>query len=263
MPPVAGRLKILNLWVDPVDMRRALNRVVRFVESGDRPHAIFAVNPEKNYSVPKNPALLEAFRTADLLIPDGIGVVMAARILHGAALSRVPGVELMEEICRLSERRGYRVFLYGAKKEVSARAAEVLRARYPRLRIAGRANGYVPESGMSQLVEAINVSGAQILFLALGSPRQEKWFADHGAKLKNVRVVQGIGGTLDVIAGSVRRAPAVWCRFSVEWLYRLLSDPRRIGRQWALPLFALHTVLARLGLHGDRGHQGPAGQESA
>ncbi|MGB5198097.1 MAG: WecB/TagA/CpsF family glycosyltransferase [Candidatus Deferrimicrobium sp.] len=263
MPPVAGRLKILNLWVDPVDMRRALNRVVRFVENGDRPHAVFAVNPEKNYSVPKNPALLEAFRTADLLIPDGIGVVMAARILHGAALSRVPGVELMEEICRLSERRGYRIFLYGAKKEVNAMAAKVLRSRYPRLQIAGRANGYVPDSGMPQLVEAINASGAQILFLALGSPRQEKWFANYGARLKTVRVVQGIGGTLDVIAGSVRRAPAIWCRFSAEWLYRLLSDPRRIGRQKALPLFALHTLLARLGLHGSPRHRGPAGQEPA
>lgn len=252
MPPVAGRLKILNLWVDPVDMQGALNRVVRFVESGNRPHAIFAVNPEKNYSVPKHPALLEIFRGADLLIPDGIGVVMAARILYGAKLSRVPGVELMEEICKLSEARGYGIFLYGALEKVNARAAEVLCERYPSLRIAGRVNGYLPKEEMSRVVETINASGAQVLFLAMGSPRQEQWFAAQRHRLTTVRVVQGIGGTLDVLAGTVRRAPAAWCRYSAEWLYRLLSEPGRIGRQRVLPLFAAQVFAAKLRLlaHG-------------
>jgi N-acetylglucosaminyldiphosphoundecaprenol N-acetyl-beta-D-mannosaminyltransferase len=246
MPSFPGRLKILNLWVDPVTMGQALDRVVAFVEKGDRPHAIFAVNPEKNYSVPKDPMLFESFRSADLLIPDGIGVVMAARFLHHANLSRVPGVELMEKICRLSAERGYRVFLYGANEEVSRRAGEVLQERYPGLRLVGRANGYLRDDEMSGLVERINASGAQILFLALGSPRQEQWYVKHRETLKTVRVCQGTGGTLDVIAGRVQRAPEIWCRCGAEWLYRLLSEPKRIRRQRVYPIFAAQVFLAKL-----------------
>lgn len=242
----AERLKILNLWVDPVTMDRALDRVESFVENGSRPHAVFAVNPEKNFSVPDDPALHDIFRDADLLIPDGIGVVLAARLLYGARLKRVPGVELMENICQLSASRGYGIFLYGARESVNARSASILQERYPGLQVVGRSSGYVTEAEMPALIDRINASGARILFLALGSPRQEKWFARHGASLENVRVCQGIGGTLDTIAGTVKRAPVVWCRLNAEWLYRLVKEPRRIGRQRVLPLFAwrvFRTVL--------------------
>jgi len=248
--PVAGRLKILDIWVDPVDMNLALKRVVEFVEQGARPHSVFAVNPEKNFSVPKDLDLYKHFRNADLLIPDGIGIVVAARILHGTRLSRVPGVELMGNICNLAARKGYKVFLYGAKEEVSRIAAEKLSERYPALTIAGRASGYVREEEMPALVESINNSGAEILFLALGSPKQEKWFATYGPSLTTVRVCQGIGGTLDTIAGNVKRAPEIWCRWNLEWLYRLLSDPRRLKRQKDLPVFASKVLLAKIGWGG-------------
>lgn len=240
------RLPILTLWVDPVDMEEALVRVTRFVEEGDRPHSVFAVNPEKTFSVPKDPLLHEMFQKADLLVPDGIGVVLAARILHGKQLSRVPGVELMENICALAARRGYRVFLYGAREEVSCRAAEVLAQRFPGLRIAGRSNGYVAPEDMPSLIRRINESRAAILFLALGSPKQERWLATYGARLETVRVVQGIGGTLDTIAGTVKRAPAGWQRVGLEWLYRLLREPRRIRRQRVLPLFAARVLLEKI-----------------
>jgi len=233
-----NRLKILNVWVDPVDMNGALQRVENFVEQGDRPHSVFAVNPEKNFSVPRDPNLHKVFSEADLLIPDGIGVVMAARILYRVGLSRVPGVEMMDEICRLSARKGYRVFIYGAKEDVSAKAAETLRLRYPSLDIVGRANGYVSPEETPKLIEQINASGAQILFLALGSPRQENWFATYASQLQTVRVCQGIGGTLDTIAGTVKRAPEFWCNMNLEWFYRLISEPKRIARQKVLPVFA-------------------------
>jgi len=232
------RLKILNVWVDPVDMNGALERVVRFVEEGDRPHSVFAVNPEKNFSVPRDPQLHKVFSEADLLIPDGIGVVMAARILYRVRLARVPGVEMMDEICRLSAKKRYKVFIYGAKEDVSAKSAEILQQRYPSLEIVGRANGYVSHEEMPTLIEQINTSGAQVLFLALGSPRQENWYATYANKLHTVRVCQGIGGTLDTIAGTVKRAPHFWCRLNLEWLYRLLAEPKRIGRQRVLPIFA-------------------------
>ena len=114
----------------------------------------------------------------------------------------------------------------------------MLAERFPGLKIAGRANGYVKDEEMPGLIEKINESGAAVLFVALGSPKQEKWFAKYKDKLPHVRVVQGIGGTLDTIGGTVKRAPEFWCRHNLEWLYRLLSEPKRIARQRVLPVFA-------------------------
>jgi len=242
MQCLSDRMKILDVWVDPVGMEQALDRVQSFVDFGTRPHAVFAVNPEKNFSVPQDPVLHDIFRGADLLIPDGIGVVLAARFLHGVRLTRVPGVELMERICRLAARRGYGVFLYGSKEAVNEKASRVLQERYPGLVVAGRCDGYVSERDMPALIDRINASGARILFLALGSPRQEKWFATHAASLAHIRVCQGIGGTLDTIAGTVRRAPRIWCDCNAEWFYRLLKEPSRIKRQRVLPLFALRLI---------------------
>jgi N-acetylglucosaminyldiphosphoundecaprenol N-acetyl-beta-D-mannosaminyltransferase len=240
------RMKVLDLWVDPVDMAMARERVADFVELGSRSHSVFAVNPEKCFSVPRDRELHSSFRQADLLIPDGIGVVLAARLLYGAKLRRVPGVELMEEICCLAAERGYGVFLFGAREEVSAKAAQELINRYPGLRVVGRRNGYVAGDEIDGLVDEINASGAQVLFLALGSPRQEKWLSTYGDRLATVRVCQGIGGTLDTIAGTVKRAPQVWCRFGAEWLYRLLKEPSRLKRQRILPVFVLRVLASKL-----------------
>jgi N-acetylglucosaminyldiphosphoundecaprenol N-acetyl-beta-D-mannosaminyltransferase len=236
------RLNILDIWVDPVDMNEAVACVESFITHGERPHIIFASNPEKNFSFPKNPFLLESFRNADLLIPDGIGVVKAAQILHGVRLTRVPGVELMHNICRLAATRGYRVFVYGAKEQVNSEACDKLRILYPGLQIVGRANGYLEKEEMPYLIEQINKSEAQILFLALGSPTQEKWLAENKEKLETVRVCQGIGGTLDTITGAVKRAPEFWCKCNLEWFYRLVSEPKRIKRQKVLPVFAAKVM---------------------
>lgn len=240
------RLKILNIWVDPVTKDESLHKVRGFLKSGDRPHSIFATNPEKNFSVPKDPLLYETFKEADLLIPDGIGMVLAARILYGARLTRVPGVELMGNICELAAQERKKIFIYGAKEEVNKNAVEKLKRNYPRLDIVGRSNGYVREDEMTDLIDRINKSEAEILFLALGSPMQEKWFSAHKNDLKNVRVCQGIGGTLDTIVGNVKRAPEIWQKCSAEWLYRLISEPRRIMRQKALPLFAIMVLTSKL-----------------
>ncbi len=237
------RLKILDIWVDPVDREQAVDRIRGFLR-GQKPRCVFAANPEKNFLIPKDPYLYDMFKHADLLIPDGIGIVLAARLLHGVTLRRVPGVDLMKDICHLAERESKTIFLYGAKEAVNRAAVCRLQLEFPGLQIVGRSNGYVPESQLPELVRYINDSGAAILFLALGSPRQEKWFASHGHELKHVRVCQGIGGTLDTIAGMVKRAPAIWQHFFLEWLYRLLSNPKRIGRQKVLPIFAWKVLMA-------------------
>jgi len=240
------RYDVLDIWCDAVGMQDVLNHVDQFVTHGQRVHTVFASNPEKNFSVPGDPLLYEMFKNADLLIPDGIGMVMALRLLYGVRVERVPGCELMQRICGLAEQKGYSIYLYGAKEEVSLAASQTLTRMYPNLHIAGRSNGYVPPEKMDELVDDINESGAGILFLALGSPRQEAWISKHSHKLASVRVCQGIGGTLDVLSGNVKRAPKVFCKTGLEWFYRLLSDPRRLKRQKVLPVFLFRILVQRI-----------------
>jgi N-acetylglucosaminyldiphosphoundecaprenol N-acetyl-beta-D-mannosaminyltransferase len=237
-----NRLPILEIWVDPISREEAIERVRVFLRKGDRPHSIFASNPEKNFSVPKDPQLYECYRQADLLLPDGIGMVKAAKLLHGARLVRVPGSEFIFDICRLAQEEDKGVFVYGAKEEVNRKSCKVLAERFPDLKIVGRSNGYMKDDAMPGIIEKINASGAAVLFLGLGSPKQEKWFEKYKSQLKHVRVVQGIGGTLDTIGGTVKRAPGFWCRHNLEWLYRLISEPKRIARQKVLPVFVMKVL---------------------
>jgi N-acetylglucosaminyldiphosphoundecaprenol N-acetyl-beta-D-mannosaminyltransferase len=239
-------LKILNIWVDPVNRKEAIQQVKTFLEKGTRPHVIIAANPEKNFSVPKDAVLYNTFKNADILLPDGIGVVLAARILYGVDLERVPGSEFIFDICDIAEKGSYKVFIYGATEDVNKKAVDELTKRYPDLKIVGRENGYVKESEMLDLINRINASKAEILFLALGSPKQEKWYVAYKNRLHHVRVVQGVGGTLDTIAGTVKRAPDVWCNLRLEWLYRLIKEPKRIKRQKVLPIFAVMVFIAKV-----------------
>ena len=240
------RLKILNIWVDPVDREEAISRVKNFLSEGTKPHAIIASNPEKNFSVPKDAVLYDTFKNADLLLPDGMGIVMAARILYGVGLERVPGSEFIFDICEIAAAASYKVFIYGAAEDVNKKAVDELKNRYPDLNIVGRANGFVKESDMLDLIYRINASKAEILFLALGSPKQEIWYATYKNQLHHVRVVQGVGGTLDTIAGTVKRAPEIWCKLQLEWLYRLIMEPRRIKRQKVLPIFAAMVLITKI-----------------
>ena len=232
------RIEVLGVPIDLVDMQGAIEVVESIIHSKTESRCVLAVNPEKVIALRKDEWLLDFFRKASLLIPDGIGVVWASRKLSGVKVGRVPGADLMQNLCVLAAEKGYRVFFYGATEDVSAGAVDILRERYPGLKIVGRRNGYVISEEMDNLVDEINVSRAQILFIALGSPRQEKWIAQYGERL-HVKLIQGIGGTLNTITGHVQRAPVVWQRLNLEWFYRLLKEPTRIRRQLKLPIFVM------------------------
>lgn len=231
------RIDILGVPVDGVDMQGALDFLCDHVETGSGCATVFAVNPEKVMRARADKPLRDLLASATLLIPDGIGVVLAARWLGLGRFGRVPGSELMPNLCARAAERGYGVFLFGAKPEVNEAAAAELMRRHPTLTIAGRQDGYIAEGDMPGLIERINASGARLLFVALGSPRQEAWMHAHAAALK-VKVAQGVGGTFDVISGRVNRAPKLFLALNLEWLYRLLSDPRRVWRQRVLVTFA-------------------------
>ncbi|MHB1345019.1 MAG: WecB/TagA/CpsF family glycosyltransferase, partial [Thermoleophilia bacterium] len=193
-------------------------------------------NPELVIRAQREPGVAEALLAADLRYPDGVGVVWAAARRGARGLERVPGIELAEHVLERAAVEGLGVYLLGAAPGVVEEAAEVLRARYPGLRVAGTHHGYFAAEEEADLVTEVRDSGAAILLVALGAPRQELFVYRNRAAL-GACVALGVGGSFDVWSGRVRRAPG-WARaLNVEWLYRLVTDPRRLRRQVALPVF--------------------------
>jgi N-acetylglucosaminyldiphosphoundecaprenol N-acetyl-beta-D-mannosaminyltransferase len=236
---MAERLAVLDVPVDAVagvsDGVAEVEAIIR--RSPPACQSILAVNPEKVMAARKNPALMKALRHAALLIPDGIGVVLAARMAGYRRVRRVPGIELMEAICIRAAEQGWPVFLLGARPDVNERAARALQQRFPRLVIAGRRDGFFKDEDNAAVVAQINRSGAVVVFVALGSPKQELWM-ERSRTLLEVGVCQGVGGSFDVFAGEVKRAPALFRRLNLEWFFRLVRHPSRLHRQSALPRFA-------------------------
>jgi N-acetylglucosaminyldiphosphoundecaprenol N-acetyl-beta-D-mannosaminyltransferase len=236
------RVDVCGAPVDCVDRTRAIEHAGRLLSRG-RPSAIFAMNPEKVVQCGKNRELGAVLRSAGLLIPDGIGVVLAARLLHRERIARVPGCELMPALCAYAAANGHSVFMFGGAPGVAEAAAAALARVNPTLQIAGWQHGYVDAEANARLIERINALRPDILFVALGSPRQELWIGENLQRL-DVKLCQAVGGTFDILAGNVKRAPSVFRVMQLEWLYRLLSQPKRAMRQSALPIFAGRALRA-------------------
>jgi N-acetylglucosaminyldiphosphoundecaprenol N-acetyl-beta-D-mannosaminyltransferase len=241
------RYKILGVPVDELDMDGIIGTIEMSINKGDRRKTILAMNPEKVMFLRKHEDLLRFFCSATWIVPDGIGVVLAVQVLYGIKIGRLAGADIMERLCSLASSNQYRVFFYGAKEEVSREAVGILERRYPQMQIVGRRNGYAHRKDREKLIVEINRAKPHILFVALGSPAQENWLMQN-LDLLDMNVCQCIGGTMDTIAGAVRRAPAIWRQAGLEWLYRLLKQPGRISRQKIYPVFALKVLANKLGL---------------
>ena len=238
-----ARIELLGVPVDCLTMDEALAHVEGMLKHHS-PQTIIAVNPEKIMAARKDPFLLKVLQDSSLLIPDGIGVSLGAKFLGLGQTERVTGSDLMPHICELAAQTGRSIFVFGATPLVNRRAVLALKHKFPTLKIAGHHHGFVKKTEMAALIESINASSAEILFVALGSPRQERWMAEYLPQL-NVKICQGVGGTLDVLAGFVNRAPENWRNAHLEWLYRLLANPQRVWRQIALPQFAFLLLKQR------------------
>lgn len=241
------RIDILEVPLDCVDMERTIAKAEDLIAAKE-PAAIFAVNPEKIIAAHENPELRNALQKAALLIPDGIGVVAAARVLHGRIFDRVPGAELMPHLCEYAARTGRSVYLLGAAPGIAELASERLKKDYPDLVISGFQHGYFNEDDVDAIKANIRAARPDIVFVAFGSPRQELWIDRHIADLGPV-LVQAVGGTFDVLAGNVKRAPALFRNNHLEWFYRLASNPSRLARQKALPRFAVAVLSKVLRTH--------------
>lgn len=239
------RVRVLNTPVDVVEMEAALEFVDFKVRAGESGNYIVAMNPEKTFAVKRDRSLGDFLDSASLLLPDGIGIVLASRFLHGERMGRLAGADLMEAICEDSASKGHRVFVYGSSEEVNRGAVAELRRRYPGIQIVGRSHGYLARDAMDDLIAEINDSGADILMIGLGSPRQEHWMREYGPRV-TARVCLGIGGSLDTIVGRVKRAPRFLQRTGLEWLYRLVREPRRARRQAVLPIFVWSVLQEKL-----------------
>ncbi len=195
---------------------------------------IAAVNPEKILKARKDKRLAEILEAADYAIPDGIGVVLASRIKKGNIKQRFTGIDCMESICAFSGGLDLKIFLYGASESSVTGAAHALKAKYPNINIVGCINGY--ETDNNKVIEKINESRADILFVSLGSPKQEYWISDN-KDLLCCKLFMGVGGSFDVLSGEKKRAPLKMQNAGLEWLYRLIKEPKRILRQIKLIKF--------------------------
>ena len=235
------KVNILGVNVDRVNIQEAADRIFQMLEER-RPHSVYTPNSEIIMQAYENAEFRDLLNRADLLTADGIGVVYASRILHKPIDERAAGYDIACRVLAGIAKTGHRLFLFGGKPGVAEQAREKLQAQYEFLNIVGTHNGYFSPEEEPEIVEEINRSGADIVFVCLGVPTQEKWIDRNLPKLQ-AKVLMGIGGSLDVFAGNVERAPEQWCNLGLEWLYRLIKEPWRIGRMMALPKFALTVFL--------------------
>lgn len=239
------RLNVLGVGVDTYTMEEAANELVSAMEK-DVPTSVYTPNSEIILYAYKNPSFLEIINRGDMITPDGIGVVYASKILKRPLPERVGGFDLANVVLKKIAGTGKRVYLFGGKPGVAEDAAKKICALYPGTEICGTADGYFDEAKEQKIIEDIRAKKPDLLFVCLGFPKQETWIDRHKDELC-AKVCMGIGGSLDVFAGTVKRAPEGFQKLGLEWLYRLLKQPSRAIRMLALPKFGF-TVL----LHGKK-----------
>ena len=234
------KINILGVAFDALTLGEAEERADALLRSGAGGYIVTA-NPEIVLRCREDAAYAAAVNGAKLVLADGVGDLCAARILGTPLPGRVAGADLVPRLLAWLAVRGGSVFLYGARPGVAQRAGESLQSACPGLRIAGTENGYISDE--TALLEALEREKPDLLLLGLGAPRQELWMARNRQKINAVMI--GVGGLLDVFAGDIPRAPESWQRLGLEWLYRLLREPRRFKRVIRLPKILLLALRER------------------
>lgn len=224
---------ILGVDVSPLSYEDLKKNIEKDIENNKKSF-IVAINPEKILKARKDEKLKELLNNATYEIPDGIGVIYASKLRKGNIKTRITGIDSMEMLCKLSEEKKYKIFMYGAKEETIKKAKENLEIKFSNIQIVGTINGY--EKDNDKIISSINKSKADIVFVALGSPKQEYWITENMDKV-SAKIFQGVGGSFDVFSGNIKRAPKWMQKIGLEWLYRLIKEPKRIFRQIKLVKF--------------------------
>lgn len=236
-------MDILGVPVTPFSMGEAVAYVMDQVDQGQVTQVVTA-NAEIVMMCLESPEYMDLLQNVELVLPDGAGTVWAGRKLGYQVPERVAGYDLFLEILKYTASHGEKVFLFGAAPGIAEAAKAEAEKRYPGVQIVGTRNGYFSKEDEPAIIKQINDSRADILFTALGAPKQEYWLRDHKEELKPV-LRMGLGGSFDVLAGHVERAPKWMQDASLEWLFRLYKQPSRLGRMMALPKFVLKVLEAK------------------
>ena len=218
-------------------------------DSPEHPRAVYTPNSEIVQLCIEQNEYYDLINSADLIIPDGIGVIKASRILGTPLKEKVAGIELGERTLAIAADKGYSVYFLGAKPGVAEQAAARMKEKYPALTVAGIHDGYFKKEGEENeaVLSEIRAAAPDVLYVCLGVPAQEKWIAANRAALSPVKLCLALGGSLDVWAGNVKRAPKIFIKLGLEWFYRLCCEPRRIGRMMKLPKFLFGTYADKRG----------------
>lgn len=233
-----SRIDVLGVGFDNLTMDEAVESALKLMEE----HAaryVCTPNPEIVMAAKKDASLRSALEGADMVLADGVGVTKAASMLKTPLKSRVPGIDFAQIVISRLAGKGGSVYLFGAKQGVAEAAAAKLTDMYPGVVIAGTSDGYFTDD--KPVIEKINASNPDLLMVCLGSPKQENWMASNAGRL-SCGLMAGLGGSLDVLAGNVQRAPEAWRKLGLEWLYRVIKEPKRIGRIAKLPLFVVEAA---------------------
>ena len=241
-------VKIAGIPVANLSEAEAIQAVDELISEGG-PHYGAVVNAAKLVAANRDDALRSVLLNADLVTADGMSVVWASRVLGRPLKERVAGIDLFERLVERAASKGLAVYFLGAREEAVRGTVELFAKRYPALRVAGYRDGYFEASDSRQVCEAIKQTSADLLFVAMGSPRQENWIASN-LVLSGVRFALGVGGSFDHLGGSARRAPRWMQRSGLEWLHRLGQEPRRLWRRYLIGNSAFIWLVMRERLRG-------------
>jgi len=236
-------VSLFGINVHSASMQQALEDIDNAINSKHSLN-IGMLNAAKIVNMKRNPALGEDVSSANLIMADGSSVVMASKILGKKLPERVAGIDLMHGILAQGEQRQYRIFCLGASEEVSLQVVDKLKQDYPGVIIAGRRNGYFNQDEEADVAKQIAESRADVLFVAITSPKKEQFMARWNP-LMQVPVVHGVGGSFDVLAGKVQRAPLIWQKYGMEWLYRVLQEPGRLWQRYLITNTLFIGMLAK------------------
>lgn len=239
-----NKVNIMGVNFDPVSPVEALEKSISFLRN-DKTALIVTPNPEIIMEASKNTKLLSVLNHADLVLADGIGVIYASKILKKNLKERVTGIDLMESLLVHLSKTEKSFFLLGAKEGHAKSAADNIEKKYSGIKCVGYHHGYF-EDGDSKIIDLINDSRPDVLFVGLGSPRQEIWAYDN-LKILNTSICLCIGGAIDVFGGKVKRAPKWISKIGFEWLYRLIKQPSRFKRMLKLPVFLIKVFKTKRG----------------
>lgn len=233
---------IMGLQFDNITMEEALDAAKALLQ-GEHAARVVTPNAEIAYEALHDENMRTLLNSAELMLPDGAGVVLASKILKTPLKQKVAGVDFADGLLGVLETTGQSLYLLGSKPGIGELAAQKMMQKHPRLRIAGIADGYFQDE--APVIDKINASGADVLFVCLGAPKQEQFMARH-QKTLHVKLMAGLGGTLDSFAGTVKRAPKWMIRLNLEWLYRLIKEPKRFKRMLRLPKYLWAVVCKRI-----------------